>query len=238
MKIVAWNCQGNLAGKASAMLALNADIYVLSEVREDHANVLGTGYVSSWFGLSGAKGLAMVVRNGIQTSVELDSSFRHMALMQVKAFERCFSLIGVWTMKFDGYYVSALQNGLDEVLPKISAENTIVTGDFNASPVFDGGPRSRYRFETINQRLNDKDLSSAWHATHTEEFGEESKATHFHQRKRESRFHIDYMYVSPDFLRTLQQFQIGDYDDWGVSLSDHMPLIAEFDMNAMPFRPL
>jgi exonuclease III len=43
-------------------------------------------------------------------------------------------------------------------------------------------------------------------------------------------YHIDYCFASKDLIDKLQSVEIGEYDFW-IQYSDHVPLIANFDLN-------
>ena len=57
------------------------------------------------------------------------------------------------------------------------------------------------------------------------------KRTHYHQRKFSRGFVVDYIFIPPPRSPPPAAFEVGDPHDW-ITWSDHVPLVAEFDLAA------
>jgi hypothetical protein len=100
-------------------------------------------------------------------------------------------------------------------------QKVIVIGDFNVDYNLKGS------YSGIGGFLfNDLKISSCYHHFYHKDFGQESRATHFHQRKSQLPFHIDYCFVSRSILEDIKEIHIGKSKDW-IEVSDHFPLILE-----------
>ena len=60
-----------------------------------------------------------------------------------------------------------------------------------------------------------------------EEQGKESLPTYYHYHQQERPFHIDFCFLSQSLMNTLQNIEVGKFDDW-MDLSDHVPMIIEY----------
>jgi exonuclease III len=228
-RIVAWNCAGKFSRNAAALAALNADICIVPEALEKHADALGDAYSVHWNGDEGQRGLLIAAKRDWRIEVVRAASQRHMLLTTLHEPSTSLSVIGVWAMRGPKGYAGAVIDGLDRLLPPVAASpNVFVAGDFNASPVFDASSPPALRFAEISGRLQDAGLVSLWHDRTGEAFGAESCATYHHQWEREQPFHIDFAFASNALAARCRHFEIGKFDPWCQS-SDHMPLIADFD---------
>lgn len=72
-------------------------------------------------------------------------------------------------------------------------------------------------------------LKSCYHTLNQEEYGNESKATHYYHGKVDRPFHIDYCFVSHNVLQGIDHLAIGGMEEY-VPLSDHVPLVLEFSL--------
>jgi len=231
VRVATWNCADHFPRKAEMAVELDADLLILQEVKKQHAHALGPDYNWHWFGEAGQRGLLVATKSEHSISFEYESGYRHAVALSASLFGYKVSVGGIWTMPFRGNYVKATCHGLDEILPRLAGERVIVAGDFNASSVFDKGPRSRFNFHTISDRLHANELKSAWHQAWNEKFGEESKPTYYHQWRQDQPVHIDYIFASPALLQSLKRIEIGGLDSWPEKLSDHMPIVAEFELD-------
>jgi endonuclease/exonuclease/phosphatase family metal-dependent hydrolase len=75
--------------------------------------------------------------------------------------------------------------------------------------------------------LGEHGLMSAYHDTHNEKHGSESKPTFYLYRRPDKKYqyHLDYVFV-PTAWRSRMTMQVGDHADWS-SMSDHCPLTVE-----------
>ncbi len=108
-------------------------------------------------------------------------------------------------------------------------DDLVVAGDFNNNPQWDklNGPNN---MAVIAQTLTDRALVSLYHHTSGQAFGAETRHTYWYWRRRERAYHIDYIFVPQAWLPQVTAFELGSFDDWcGNGLSDHAPLIADFN---------
>jgi endonuclease/exonuclease/phosphatase family metal-dependent hydrolase len=100
-----------------------------------------------------------------------------------------------------------------------------MTGDFNSNAIWD-----RNRLENHSAMvgaLGEHGLISAYHDTHQEEHGAESRPTFYLYRKpgKKYQYHLDYVFV-PAAWRSRMVIEVGNYSDWSP-WSDHCPLMVE-----------
>lgn len=229
MRVLSWNTADHFHRKAGRVLALNADILVLPEVRRQHADVLGERYETLWFGVDGERGLLVAVEKPLTLKVVKEAEKRHAALISVAFGAQSLQLVPVWTMPSGGSYVRPLCSALDELLPLIEPERRVLlAGDFNASQVFDKGRAVTNHFSAVSDRLERFDLQSVWHERTGEAFGRETRPTYFHQWRADQPFHIDYAFACTRLRQEATRVEIGSIADWLEGGSDHMPLIMDF----------
>lgn len=76
--------------------------------------------------------------------------------------------------------------------------------------------------------LNQFEISSMCHTLTKVKFGAERDPTLYFRKNRKTPYHIDYIFAPIDFINCKKPISVGKYEDW-ISLSDHMPLIAEIE---------
>ena len=103
-----------------------------------------------------------------------------------------------------------------------------MTGDFNSNKIWDRKQREGNHSNVVD-RLADRNIYSLYHKHFIQEQGKELHPTFYLQRNRNKPYHIDYCFASTDFHDKLQNIEIGTYENW-ISLSDHSPLILNFDL--------
>jgi endonuclease/exonuclease/phosphatase family metal-dependent hydrolase len=108
---------------------------------------------------------------------------------------------------------------------------TIIAGDFNWNVIWDGEHIKYPLYGTLTDvinLLNQFEISSMYHASKKVKFGTERDPTLYFRKNRKTPYHIDYIFAPADFVDSRKSFSVGKYEDW-ISLSDHMPLIAEIE---------
>lgn len=223
MKIVTWNCNQLFAAKFDEIKAFDADLYIIQECEKLPLDFF-PGFTFHWVGNNERKGLGILTKGTSQFVAEsYDPDLTY--FMPVKF--RNFLVIGVWAFnsrasKFgenaSGYFLDALDHFGDLIK---GSDQVIIAGDFNNGPQWDK-PGHRNNFELINKSLNTLELYSSYHQVSGELFGQESMATHFHQRNSKKPFHIDYVYCSKESVLTTE---IEDFGKWS-EFSDHVPLLV------------
>jgi endonuclease/exonuclease/phosphatase family metal-dependent hydrolase len=81
--------------------------------------------------------------------------------------------------------------------------------------------------------MDDLHLVSAYHVYFGEEFGSETRATHFFRGKPDAPFHLDYCLVPESWKQAITRVEVGTHDEWHRH-SDHAPLIVDLDDSRLP----
>ena len=139
-------------------------------------------------------------------------------------------VLGIWSVPSLGHHYG------DEVIGIIDAHadwigggDVVVAGDFNIDAHGVGnGAGGADLFATLISRLSSLGLVSAYHVWNGEKFGAESRMTHFHQRKPDRGFHIDFCFMPARWSERLRDVTVGDPEEW-LAYSDHMPIVVDFD---------
>ena len=76
-------------------------------------------------------------------------------------------------------------------------------------------------------QLESKGIVSCYHLHHNQIQGKEQHPTYYMYRHKNKPYHIDYCFVSNNFIKQLKSVEIGEYDYW-MKHSDHVPVIITF----------
>ncbi len=229
MRLVAWNCMDGLERKAEALAALAPDIAVVSETTRAAAEGIGAGAVA-WTGQQHQRGLAILAWNGWRIGSPRFAALSHFLAAEAHRYDASVTIVGVWPLPLRGDYVSALSRGLTEVASGLGGD-VIVAGDFNANPRWDHGKAPARQFATLIDELAARDLRSVWHAHSGEAHGTERTPTFFWRLNPRQQFHIDYVFASARLRCQVRNVEVGGYEDWVANgISDHVPLVVDFDM--------
>lgn len=185
------------------------------------------GFDFHWVGQNEKKGLGVLTKGASKFPQDIYSS-KFVYFLPVVYDDTL--ILGTWAFngrakKFgedsSGYFLEALEHYGDWIK---SSNNVIVAGDFNNGPQWDiaGHPNN---FADINHALNKLGLVSAYHSYFSEEYGQESNPTYFHQRKPEKPYHIDYIYSN---FKKIKSVKVEPFNEWS-HFSDHVPLTAELE---------
>ena len=226
MKVITWNCNLNLVKKFEHVSKESPDIAIIQECEKLDENYFPNSKYF-WLGKNEKKGLGVIVFNH---SAKVSEPLNDKLIYFLPIETDILNIIGVWSynhraspkfgVDFSGNTSDALTNY--EVLLS-SSKKVLFAGDFNNSVIWDKGNKEN-NFSNINNKLNSLGLKSSYHEYTNEKFGEESKGTLFHTKKQNKPYFIDYIYYKE---MNLSKVYVGQYDEW-ISLSDHMPVIAEF----------
>ena len=226
MKVITWNCNLNLVKKFDHISKESPDIAIIQECEKLDENYFPNSKYF-WLGKNEKKGLGVIVFNH---SAKVSESLNEKLIYFLPIETDILNIIGVWAynhraspkfgVDFSGNTSDALTN-YEALLS--SNKKLLFAGDFNNSVIWDKGNKEN-NFLNINNKLNSLGLKSSYHEYSNEKFGEESKGTLFHTKKQNKPYFIDYIYYKE---MNLSKVYLGQYDDW-ISLSDHMPVIAEF----------
>jgi exodeoxyribonuclease III len=225
-----------LPRKLSALLALLPDIAILSEVACPSVLQARSRQLCElpivWIGDNPRKGLAVISFTG--NALVLDASCRstnqYIAPVHVGG-KTPFRLLAVWDHndRKEGLNrrPGPLLRALDDSAEFCEKNDFVVVGDLNNNSRWDkpNGPNNMAR---IIEVLTQRGLVSLYHYKTGELFGAETFGTYWHYRR--TPYHIDYIFVPTSWLKNLVSFEVGTFEAWCRSgLSDHAPLIAEFN---------
>jgi endonuclease/exonuclease/phosphatase family metal-dependent hydrolase len=226
MRIITWNCCGKFRQKAQHVASLKPDILAVQEVEALGAAPKFSGDYQPTFS---HRAVLQPIRKSIGMFSYTDTSLEALCVMpgvrcyRARHHEHQFQVMAVWTS------VSAKRTQdyrqLHEALYHhdgwIRQMPTIVLGDFNQSARYKGDGWS-----TLQTLLGGLGLESAYHRYCEEDFGEETKPTHYHKHRQDKGFHLDYCFLPESWLTYIEQVSVETYDDW-KGISDHVPLIVD-----------
>ena len=234
MRFMTWNiCQGT-AKKMSILSSQRIDVAVLCEAALGPPAVAGSSDSPMLWASSGAidhKGLAIA---GLTVGGHCESERIGQGRYSVAAtLDNGIGVLGIWTCPSQSpKYAPELAGTIESYADFLVGHPSIVAGDFNLDPNGHEVPALRAAFE----RLGELGFTSAYHRHFNCELGDEPDATHYFRRNRHSRFHIDYVFVSNELWDSVRTVEVGSYESYverteaGPGLSDHVPLIVEFDL--------
>lgn len=209
-----------------------------------------------WKGDIHYKGLGVFVNKDLNVEkISTKGPYKNFMAFKI---ENSFYLLAVWAMNKDKDlglppYVEMIHDFLDENKDEELFDGTpiIMCGDFNSSAVFNskhtykrthrdiyGNPKNH---DFLDEKLNDMELFSVYHELTGEESGNETQMTFFQARHLDDPYHLDYVYTNKEIIDKTKlirngkkvkgspnKFEILAVDDW-ISLSDHLPLVFEFN---------
>ncbi len=229
MTIITWNCAMALQKKLAAFESLKSDIAIIQECSKSAIELLGQDSTTStaWFGDNKNKGLGVVTKSPwrITGSERLDAKWA--ALVSIDGPLR-FDLLAIWAcaVKTGSNYIGQVHTALDQIESRDLSKLKVIAGDFNSNSIWDG-KRPRNHSLAV-ERMSQLGFLSAYHCFSGEEKGRETQNTLFLHRSSDvqKHYHIDYVFLAPEFLRSLKDVSIGSFKKWsGVGgLSDHAPL--------------
>jgi exodeoxyribonuclease III len=216
--------------KYKKLLNLRPDIAVIQECHHPDSFVNIVDYKDKiWYGDNKNKGLCVLSLSNDYKLTLLVEQIKYDWIVPIQVLGKAnFILVVVWTQKKGYSYGKMLYLALKEYVSLFMNQNVIVICDFNVDYNLKGSYSGIGGFHTLTQLFNDLKISSCYHHFYHEDFGQESRATHFHQRKSQLPFHIDYCFVLRSILEDIKEFHIGKSKDW-IEVSDHFPLILEIE---------
>lgn len=228
MRVATWNCCGKFRQKAQHVASLKPDILAVQEVEALGAAPKFSGDFQPTFS---HRAVLRPLRKSIGMFSYTDTSLEALCVMsgvrcyRARHHEHQFQVMAVWTS------VSAkgtqdyhqLHEALDHHDGWIRQMPTIVLGDFNQSACYKGWP-------TLQTLLDGLGLASAYHNFFHEDFGKETRPTHFHHGKEEKPFHLDYCFLPKEWIPMIDRVEVGTYSEWG-QISDHVPLIVDLKLS-------
>lgn len=241
LRVVAWNCYGNVDRKFSRVIdAFAPDVVIVPESEPNPAaaqqSLLAPAAPHAWIGDRGepSKGLGLFAPSAssltvLRTSEEQPAGEWIVADVSGPQSTR---VIGAVMRPHPGGgrgwptpYIATTADMLDHVADLIVETPTIVGGDFNFSAQ-SSGQRVRSIFDHFRDAHG---LRSAYHVFFDVEPGDESHMTLSWRWDQTSQFHCDLVFV-PDSYEVLG-VHVGAYDAWtgdgATTRSDHVPVVVD-----------
>jgi exonuclease III len=228
MKIVSWNCNGALRKKWHALVALDADVFIIQEcedpARSNDAKYLEWSGNYLWTGTSKSKGIGVFVRAHIHLEiVKLD-------LAPLELFLPCrlngAPLLATWTKSANSPtfgYIGQLWKFLQTYKIFLDDQRALVIGDLNSNVEWDKWDRW-WNHSDVVRELGDLGLKSAYHDFLGINQGNEPDPTFYLHRKMNKPYHIDYAFMGGAW--NVDSLHVLKVADW-IELSDHMPLVIK-----------
>lgn len=233
-RLVIWNCAQGLQNKYSLLLDLAPDIAIVPECA-DQATLSKKApdfkfNQMLWTGLNKNKGLGVFSFDQTKIeSVAIDDNQGYLFLPVKVIGSINLNLLAVWAFNHRNPLPESSKITTAEVITKyknfLGTPASVVAGDFNHNPIWDA-LIPRHKFRDTLKVLAEIGMSSAYHDLTKEEFGKESAATFYWQRKLNQPYHIDYAFLTKDLKSSSQQFKIGSPDQY-LCHSDHMPICLD-----------
>jgi exonuclease III len=237
MKIVTWNCGGAFRKKYTALLDINADVFIIQECEDPKRLVrpekdfLDFSLNSLWNGDNKNKGIGVFVKKNI--SIEpfaVDNIWRERELKWFLPviLNKKQKLLGVWAHNADAEafdYIGQFWNLLQ--MNRKNLKDSLIIGDFNSNTRWDHWDRWWNHSDCVRE-LEAMDIHSVYHHINNVEHGKENQPTFFLRKNAEKPYHIDYVFSPMNIIAKMTNLSFGSYQDWH-ELSDHVPVIWEYD---------
>lgn len=232
--LITWNCRvGGFRRKAKRIASYRPDVLAVQEVeafdsatrldgdcqptfRDRVADPVFPGRAIGVFSYTDAKLKAV-------DAADLNYSCRR---YEGKRGNLAFQVVAVWpyaTRSRETSYTQALV-GLRGHQEWIRRQSTVVLGDFNDNKSYKSG-----HWQELSDLMGALGLASAYHTYFHEDFGAETRPTHFHGGKQTSAFHLDYCFLPEAWKPSIEKVQVGTFAEW-CTLSDHVPLIVDLNL--------
>lgn len=237
MKLIAWNCNMAFRKKAQYIQAFNPDIAVISECENPERlqfsdnTKLPTDIL--WYGANPNKGLGVFSYGDYHFQLMdcHNPDFKNILPISVSDGKIDFTLFAIWANNpadKDGAYVTQIWKAINYYKDLIRETKTILIGDFNSNTIWDK-PRRVGNHTTVVNKLAEKNIFSTYHKYFNQIQGKEEHPTLYLYKHENKPYHIDYCFVSNDFMEVLETVEIGNYKDWTM-FSDHKPLMIKFKL--------
>jgi exodeoxyribonuclease III len=235
MKIITWNCNMAFRKKAEFILTHDPDILIVPEC-ERPDKLLFTENTPKptdilWYGKNQHKGLGIFSYSNFRFKLleNHNEALQMIIPIAVTGGGFNFNLFAIWANNptdKDGQYVEQIWKALHHYYHLLSAENTILIGDFNSNTIWDRKRRAGNHSNVV-KLLESKGIFSTYHLHHKQAQGSEQHPTYYLYRHQNKPYHLDYCFASTDFSEKIESVEIGKHEYW-AKYSDHMPVIVKF----------
>ena len=235
-RIVAWNCQGDIAGKARYVMGLWPDLAVVPEAGPGALSNLSFEWSPSSAGMAGPYpelGIFSFGETTLQTRDPHPGDALSPAIVAKVHGRLPFTVLAVCARPTDSgpryrRYAAALLAGIERHVEHLRGP-VVVAGDFNTAAALDRARGMRAHLDVVDA-LGELGLISAWHHLSGCEHGAESRGTfHMYRHATSTPLHLDYCFVPTEWLPQLRMVWIGPPDPW-LSRSDHLPLVVDVEL--------
>lgn len=185
-----------------------------------------------WYGTNLNKGLGVFSYTNFKISLLNfhEERYKMILPLEVKNDNSTYTIFAIWAnnpQDKNYQYIGQVWKAINFYQNQINNINTLLIGDFNSNTIWDKYYRD-YNHSTVVNILAQKGIESIYHQYFKQQHGKEIYPTLYLYRHQNKPYHIDYCFASTDMLKKLKKVQVGEYEDW-IKLSDHMPLIIDFD---------
>ena len=226
MRIATWNCCGKFRQKAQYVVSLEPDILAVQEVEALGDDPKFSGDFQPTYS---HRAVLRPIPKSIGIFSYTDTTLEPLCVMpgvrcyRARHHQHQFQVMAVWTSvsTIGKQDYRQLHEALDHHDGWIRQMPTIVLGDFNQSARYkgDGWP-------TLQTLLDGLGLASAYHSHFKEDFGQETRQTHYNKRRQDKGCHLDYCFLPKEWVPMIDRVEVGTYSEWG-QISDHVPLIVD-----------
>lgn len=233
MRIVTWNCRvGGFRRKAKHIAPLKPDILAVQEVEPlDNVQLLDGECQPTYrdrmsFPDFPRRSIGMFSYTDTKlNAVDLLDPMFSFRRYEAQRGNLTFNVVGVWPYATKSAKTSYRQahDGIICHEKWIRERPTVVLGDFNNNASY-----KDYGWKELKELIDSLGLVSAYHNYFKEEFGKETRPTHFHSGKETHGIHLDYCFLPSAWVPHITKVEVGAYSDWN-KISDHVPLIVDLD---------
>ena len=237
LRIVTWNCNMALRLKFDRLLSLRPDVAVIQECADPDA--AGKGWRPDcasydWSGFNPDKGLGIFTFGDLALARHPSYIETFALYLPVTVTGWCrFNLLGVWSADPRRIPEGATNDPLAALYHYrhfLADGPAVVAGDFNRLPQQISARRGGSGSSVIDV-LKGAGMTNADYAMSDASGQEALRRTHYHQRKFARGFVVDYIFIPAAEAARLTAFEVGDPHAW-ITWSDHVPLVAEFDLTS------
>jgi exonuclease III len=189
-------------------------------------------YHYCWRGKSKYKGIGLFAKKQIfsfESNRQLEQEdLQYVVLKTITSQNAAFALHAIWACQANTStfrYIGQVWQYLNRNKDMIDYDNSIFAGDFNSNSRWDAHHQHGNHSDVV-KLLNDRNVSSAYHAYHDEQQGKESINTFYLQKNTTKGYHIDYFFLPNRLIPKITKMHIGKGADW-LQYSDHMPMYLE-----------